>query len=59
VHLTFHKSRHFYARLLLNKYHFSLEVVARCLGHSTTTQTRHYATLFNSTVFDAFEHISR
>ena len=59
VHLTFHKSRHFYARLLLNKYHFSLEVVARCLGHSTTTQTKHYATLFNSTVFDAFEHISR
>lgn len=56
-HLTFHKSRHFYARLLLNKYHFSLEVTARCLGHSSTVQTRHYATLFNSTVFEAFENI--
>ena len=56
-HLTFHKSRHFYARLLLNKYKFSLEVTARCLGHSSTVQTKHYATLFNSTVFEAFENI--
>lgn len=57
THLTFHKARHFYARMLLNKYHFPMEIVARCLGHATTTQTRHYAQLFNSTVFDAFSGI--
>lgn len=52
--LTFHKARHFYARRLLNDFHFSLEVVARCLGHSSTTQTKHYAKIFSSTVFDEF-----
>lgn len=54
THLTTHRARHFYARMLLNKYHFSMEVTARCLGHATTMQTKHYAKLFNSTVFDAF-----
>lgn len=58
VHLTFHKARHFYARMLLNKYHFSLEVTARCLGHSNIRQTQHYSKLFSSTVFDAFENIT-
>ena len=55
--LTCHKSRHFYARTLLNKYHFSLDIVARCLGHSNTNISRHYAKLFSSTVFDAFKEI--
>lgn len=57
THLTFHKARHFYARMLLNKFHFPLEIVARCLGHVTTAQTKHYAKLFSSTVFDAFNNI--
>lgn len=57
TNLTCHKSRHFYARTLLNKYHFSLEVTARCLGHSSTNLTRHYAKMFSSTVFDAFKEI--
>ena len=57
INLTFHKARHFYARMLLNKFHFSLEVTARCMGHSNTNQTRHYAKMFSSTVFDAFERI--
>lgn len=55
--LTFHKARHFYARLLLNRYHFPLEIVARCMGHASTKQSSHYAKLFSSTVFDAFERI--
>ena len=57
TNLTFHKARHFYARRLLNDYHFSLEVVARCLGHSNTNMSKHYAKLFSSTVFDAFLEI--
>lgn len=59
TNLTFHKSRHFYARMLLNKYHFSLEITARCLGHSSTNLTRHYAKMFSSTVFDAFAEIEK
>ena len=54
THLTTHRARHFYARLLLNRFHFPLEIVARCLGHTNTKQSAHYAKLFNSTVFDAF-----
>lgn len=54
TNITFHKARHHYACMLLNKYHFSLEVVARCLGHSSINQSKHYAKLFSSTVFDAF-----
>lgn len=57
THITFHKARHFYARLLLNRYRFPLEIVARCLGHATTKQSAHYAKLFSSTVFDAFSNI--
>lgn len=58
TNITFHKARHFYACMLLNKFHFSLEVVARALGHSSTKQSSHYAKLFSSTVFDQFERIS-
>lgn len=57
ITLTFHKARHFYARLLLNKYKFPSDVVARCLGHSNLRQTQHYAKMFASTVFDAFDRI--
>lgn len=57
-HITFHRARHFYARLLLNKYHFSMEITARCLGHATTKQSYHYAKLFSSTVLEEFRHIS-
>lgn len=57
TNLTFHKARHHYARVLLNRYHFSLEVVARCLGHSNTNMSKHYAKMFSSTVFDAFNAI--
>lgn len=59
TNLTYHKARHYYARTLLNKYHFSLEVTARCLGHSSTNLTRHYAKMFSSTVFDAFAEIEK
>lgn len=58
TNITFHKARHFYACMLLNKFHFSLEIVARALGHSSTKQSSHYAKLFSSTVFDQFERIS-
>ena len=54
----FHLARHFYAITLLNKYRLSYEVVARCLGHSNTKITRHYAKMLNNTVFEAFEHIT-
>lgn len=57
TNLTCHKARHFYARKLLNDYHFSLEIVARCLGHSNINMSKHYAKLFSSTVFDAFQKI--
>ena len=57
TNITFHKARHYYARMLLNDFKFSLEVTARCLGHSTTRQSAHYAKLFSSTVFDAFSNI--
>lgn len=55
--ITMHRARHYYARMLLNKYHFSYELTASCLGHASTTQTRHYAKVFASTVFDAFSNI--
>lgn len=57
TNLTYHKARHYYARCLINKYHFSLELVARCLGHANTNMSRHYAKLFSTTVFDAFREI--
>jgi integrase len=53
----FHLARHYYAITLLNKYKLSYEVTARCLGHSNTKITRHYAKMLNSTVFDAFENV--
>lgn len=58
TNLTFHKARHFYACMLLNKFKFPLEVVARCLGHTSIKQSAHYAKVFSSTVFDQFEGIS-
>lgn len=57
TNLTFHKARHYYCRELLNKYKFSYEIAARCMGHNSTKQTRHYASVFSSTVFDAFKQI--
>ena len=57
TNLTFHKARHFYCRELLNKYKFSYEVAAKCMGHNSTKQTRHYAKVFSTTVFDAFKQI--
>lgn len=57
TNLTFHKARHFYCRELLNHYKFSYEVAAKCMGHNSTKQTRHYAKVFASTVFDAFKQI--
>lgn len=53
----FHLARHYYAITLLNKYKLSYEVTARCLGHSNTKITRHYAKMLNNTVFDAFSNI--
>lgn len=53
----FHLARHYYAITLLNKYKLSYEVTARCLGHSNTKITRHYAKMLNNTVFDAFDNI--
>ena len=46
-----HIGRHTAACYLLNK-GLSLEVVARIMGHSTTKITRHYAKLFDKTVFN-------
>lgn len=57
TNLTFHKARHHYARCLLNKYQFPMDIVAKCLGHTDTTMSRHYAKLFSTTVFDQFEKI--
>ena len=59
VNLTFHKARHYYCRELLNKYKFSYEVAAKCMGHNSTKQTRHYGKVFASTVFDAFAEIEK
>lgn len=56
TNLTFHKARHFYACMLLNKFRFPLEVVARCLGHSSIKQSAHYAKVFSSTVFEQFQN---
>ena len=53
----FHLARHYYAITLLNRYKLSYEVTARCLGHSSTKITRHYAKMLNNTVFDAFDGI--
>ena len=57
TNLTFHKARHYYCRELLNKYKFSYEIAAKCMGHNSTKQTRHYGKVFSSTVFDAFKEI--
>ena len=57
TNLTFHKSRHYYCRELLNKFKFSYEIAAKCMGHNSTKQTRHYGKVFSSTVFDAFKEI--
>lgn len=54
TNLTFHKARHYYCRELLNKFKFSYEIAAKCMGHNSTKQTRHYGKVFSSTVFDAF-----
>ena len=47
-----HIGRHTAATYLLNK-GLGLEIVAKILGHNDTRQTRHYAKLLDSTVFDA------
>lgn len=57
TNLTFHKARHYYCRELLNKFKFSYEIAAKCMGHNSTKQTRHYGKVFSSTVFDAFKEI--
>ena len=57
TNLTFHRARHYFCRELLNKYKFSYEVAAKCMGHNSTKQTRHYAKVFSTTVFDAFKQI--
>ena len=59
TNITTHKARHYYACMLLNKFHFSLEIVARCLGQTSTKMASHYAKMFSTTIFEQFEHISR
>lgn len=59
TNLTFHKARHYYCRELLNKFKFSYEIAAKCMGHNSTKQTRHYGKVFSSTVFDAFAEIDK
>ena len=59
VNLTFHKARHYYCRELLNKFHFSYEIAAKCMGHNSTKQTRHYGKVFAETVFSAFAEIGK
>ena len=53
-----HIGRHTAACYLLNK-GLSLEVVARIMGHSSTKITRHYAKLFDKTVFKAVDEVIR
>ena len=48
-----HIGRHTAACYLLNEKGLSLEVTARILGHNSTKLTRHYAKLFDNTVFEA------
>ena len=55
--LTYCVSVNFYCRELLNKFKFSYEIAAKCMGHNSTKQTRHYGKVFSSTVFDAFKEI--
>ena len=48
-----HIGRHTAACYLLNERGLSLEVTARILGHNSTKLTKHYAKLFDNTVFEA------
>lgn len=48
-----HIGRHTAACYLLNEKGLSLEVTARILGHNSTKLTKHYAKLFDNTVFEA------
>lgn len=49
-------ARHTYATGLLNK-GLSIEVVSKMLGHTTTSQTRVYAKLLDTSVFEANERL--
>lgn len=51
-----HIGRHTAATYLLNK-GVSMEIVAKVLGHATTAQTRHYAKLLDSSVFNEFKRL--
>ena len=57
-HLHFHLARHTAACMFLNKYGFKAEVTAKVLGHSLQ-HTQHYQKMFASTVFSAFQSITR
>lgn len=52
-----HIGRHTAATYLLNK-GLSIDVVAKILGHSNTKQTKHYAKLLDSSVFDAVKSVT-
>lgn len=47
--LHFHLARHFYATHLINS-DLPIEIISKCLGHSNTRQTKHYAHLLKGTV---------
>lgn len=46
-------ARHTYATYLLSEKHLSLDVVSKMLGHTNSKQTKTYAELLDTTVFDA------
>ena len=55
--LTTHVARHTYATYLLNK-NVPIEIVARCMGHSNTKMTQHYAKMMGKTVVSSIvEHL--
>lgn len=51
VSLHFHLARHFYAMYLLNA-KVPITTVSKAIGHSTITQTQHYAKVIETTVID-------
>lgn len=59
THLHFHLARHIYCHRLLNNYHMSYDITAKCLGHNNIRQTQHYGKIFSSTVLDAFATADR
>lgn len=46
-------ARHSYATFLLNEQHLPMDIVSAMLGHTNPTQTKVYAKLLDTTVFDS------